>query len=121
MKYFLSIILVTIAIAGVCIISCPKHEEQSKAIMKEINNIIDNEISNKAENDNEKAMALLATTLYSGISEFIIDRKLSVENYFLFSVGKITFEGETKTISLGILNHVFTGLNEEITNKLSNL
>ena len=95
MKYFLSIILVTIA--------------------------IDNEISNKATNDNEKAMALFATTLYSGISEFIIDHKLSVENYFLFSVGKITFDGETKTISLGILNHVFTSLSEEIKNNLSDL
>ena len=119
MKYFLSIILVTIAIAGVCIISCPKHEEHSKAIMKEINNIIDNEFSNKAENDNEKAMALFATTLCSGISEFIIDRKLFIDNYFLFSVGKITLEGEKKIVSIGVLNHVFTDLGEYVKEEFS--
>lgn len=89
--------------------------------MKEINHIIDNKISNETENDNEKAMALFATTLYLGISEFIINHKLFVENYFLFSVGKITFDGETKTISLGILNHVFTGFSEETKNTFSDL
>jgi hypothetical protein len=89
--------------------------------MKEINNAIDNEFSKKATDDDEKAMAFLTTTVCSGISEFIIDRKLSVENYFLFSIGKFTFDGETNIVSFGILNHVFTGLNEDIKDGISDL
>lgn len=118
---FFYTILIALFIVGVCVVSCPKHEDHSKVIMKEINNIIDNEISKKAKNDNEKAMSLFATSLYSGISEFIIDKKLSVENYFLFSVGKIAFDGKTIIVSLGVLNHVFTDLEEQLKNKLSEL
>lgn len=121
MKSFLSIILIMIVIAGVCIVSCPKHEEHSKALMKEINKAIENEFSNNTYNENEKAVAFFTTTLCSGISEFIIERKLTVENYFLFSIGKITYDGETNIVSLGILNHVFTGLNEDIRDALSDL
>ena len=111
MKHFSSKILIIIAILGVCIVTCPKHEEHSRTLKKEINNVIDNEISNKANNAKEKVMTFFATTLCSSISEYIIDNKLSVENYFIFSIGKVTLDGETRIVSLGILNYVFTDLN----------
>ena len=117
MKNFLLTILIIISLAGVCIISCPKHDEHSKALTQEINSAIDSKFSKEAESDNE--IAVFASTLCSALSGFIIDKKLSVDNYFLFSVGKINLDGETKVISIGVLNHVFTDLAEYIKEELS--
>ncbi len=121
MKKASFIFLIFFIIAGVCVISCPKHEEHSKAIMKEINSIIDNEISKTPDENDNKTTQLFTTTLCSGISELIISRTLSVENYFMFSIGKITFDGKTRTVSYGILNHVFTNLQNNPEDGYSNL
>ena len=117
MRNFLLTILIIISIAGVCVISCPKHEEHSKVITQEINNVIDSEFSKEEESDN--AVAVVASTLCSTLSGFIIDKMLSVDNYFLFSVGKITLEGEKKIVSIGVLNHVFTDLGEYVKEEFS--
>ncbi|MBQ0114401.1 MAG: DUF4339 domain-containing protein [Bacteroidales bacterium] len=41
-------------------------------------------------------------------ADAIIDQALTVDNYFVCSVGKFTFGNNSKTVSLGILGHVFT-------------
>jgi hypothetical protein len=63
-------------------------------------------------------LALFASSLVSGISNLVIDSRLSVDNYFLFSVGKVTFDGESKIVSVGLLNHVFTDINDNLKNEI---
>lgn len=53
----------------------------------------------------EDGWELLGSMIASSLAEAVIDNSLSVKNYFLFSVGRI----EGKTVSIGILGHVFTG------------
>lgn len=38
----------------------------------------------------------------------VIDNMLKVDNYFVCSIGTITYDGETRGVSIGVLNHVFT-------------
>ena len=87
------------------------------AITQKINSVIDSEFAESAANDNE--IAAFASTLCSALSEFIIKNKLSVENHFLFSVGKINLDGESKVVSVDVLNHVFTDLGKYIKEELS--
>lgn len=121
MKIIFRLFIVLLVIAGVCIISCPKHEEHQKSIMNEVKTRIDKEIYGAEEGYEENTLSLIATTLYSGISEKIIKNKLQVENYFLFSIGRIMLDGESEIISFGILNHVFTDLPDELKEKLDTL
>lgn len=45
----------------------------------------------------------------------LIAQNLTVDNYFIFSLGKIKHDGENKVVSIGVLNHVFTpGIKEQI-------
>ena len=46
--------------------------------------------------------------LVAQFADAIVGQFMSVDNYVIFSVGKIRYGGETKTISFGILGHVFT-------------
>ena len=42
------------------------------------------------------------------IVDAVVGQFMTVDNYFIFSVGKIGYDGKEKTVSFGILGHVFT-------------
>lgn len=119
MKKTLLLFITLIFISGICIVTCPKHDDHTKAINSEINKFIDNKIAQETKNDSEKALAFLASSICSNISEYFIDSKLYVDNHFLFSVGKITLNGESKIISIGVLNHIFTDIDSYLNEEFS--
>ena len=57
---------------------------------------------------------MLGSMIGTGIGGLVIDNMLKVDNYFVCSVGTITYEGETKIVSVGLLNHVFTADDEDV-------
>lgn len=118
MRNFLLFTLIIVFISGFCVISCPDKEAHSEAIMENINELIDEEATKDVTNESEKALALLASSLVSGISNLVIDSRLSVNNYFLFSIGRVTFEGESRIVSIGVLNHVFTDINDNLKKEI---
>ena len=118
MKNLLTFILILVFISGFCVISCPDKEAHSEAIMENVNNLIDGELTKEVTDETEKALVILASSLVSGISNLVIDSRLSVDNYFLFSIGKVTFDGESTIVSIGLLNHVFTDINDNIKKEI---
>ena len=118
MRNLLLFTLIIVFISGFCVISCPDKEAHSEAIMENINELIDEEATKDVTNESEKALALLASSLVSGISNLVIDSRLSVDNYFLFSIGRVTFEGESRIVSIGMLNHVFTDINDNLKKEI---
>lgn len=118
MRNFLLFTLIIVFISGFCVISCPDKEAHSEAIMENVNELIDEEATKDVTNDTEKALVLLASSLVSGISNLVIDSRLSVDNYFLFSIGRVTFEGESRIVSIGMLNHVFTDINDNLKKEI---
>ena len=118
MKNLLTFILILVFISGFCVISCPDKEAHSEAIMENVNNLIDGELTKEVTDETEKALVILASSLVSGISNLVIDSRLSVDNYFLFSIGKVTFDGESNIVSIGLLNHVFTDINDNIKKEI---
>ena len=118
MRNFLLFTLIIVFISGFCVISCPDKEAHSEAIMENINELIDEEATKDVTNDTEKALALLASSLVSGISNLVIDSRLTVDNYFLFSIGRVTFEDESRIVSIGMLNHVFTDINDNLKKEI---
>ena len=121
MRNFLLFILIIVFISGFCVISCPDKEAHCEAIMENVNELIDEEATKDVTNESEKALALLASSLVSGISNLVIDSRLSVDNYFLFSIGRVTFEGESRIVSIGMLNHVFTDINDNLKKEIESL
>lgn len=48
------------------------------------------------------------------ISTFSFDRIITVDNYYLFSVGRIVLPGNSHIVSIGIFGHVFAPGKDEI-------
>lgn len=103
MKKFLYTILILVAITAVFIGTCPNKRDHTDAIMEVVNSSLNDTKEGEAD-----GWSLLGSVIGSKIISVILDQKLQVKNYFVCSVGQITIEGETKTLSIGLLNHVFT-------------
>jgi len=51
--------------------------------------------------------AVLGSVLASNLSNIYLDSQLEVKNYFVLSVGEVSFKGKTYPVSVGVFNHVF--------------
>lgn len=113
-------LILFIAIALVAVITCPQKDAHKDALMKLINVALDTELSRNAKTEADMGFAMLGSVIGSGIAEIVIDKKLLVDNYFVFSIGRAVFEGEEKIVSVGFFNHVFTMPEDKLKEELKN-
>lgn len=121
MKGFFYLLLTLLIIAGVGIITCPDKNAHSDALKDLLNTALTEELSTDLETTEDAGWAAFGSVLGTGLGGWIIDNMLTVKNYFICSVGYITFDGETEVVSLGLLNHVFTANDEEIMETASEI
>lgn len=77
-----------------------------KVHSESITNAFNDAIRDKSENSNMLGMLMDGVASYFLSS--VVDKNLIVDNYLIFSLGKFETQGESKVVSVGILNHVFT-------------
>lgn len=117
MKGFLYTLLIMFALSLVCIVTCPDKNAHSEALMKLFNVAWQTELTESGIDGNE-GWAMLGSALGSGIAEYVIEKQLIVDNYFVCSVGRFIYEGEENIVSVGVLNHIFTKSEEELLREL---
>jgi hypothetical protein len=102
----LAIVLLFLILLGV---TCPSQADHERALKKAIREQIDDTI----DKDN-KLVSTLEFFLADGLIGLYTSDALHVEKYLVFSIGKLqTPEGESKTVTIGILSHVFTLIESE--------
>lgn len=106
----LGLALIILLILGVtAVVTCPDKEAHKDAITKVINEVVQEELGVKEE-DNLGILKGLAN-IGAGI---FLESKFSVDNYFVCSVGRILYGAENEAVSLGVFGHVFTFSKENI-------
>ncbi len=121
MKGLIYTFLVLLGLACVCVITCPDKNAHSEALKGLLNTVMTEEMNKSVETDEDAGWEMLGSMIGTGIGGLMIDNMLKVENYFVCSVGTMTFEGETKIVSLGLMNHVFTITEDEAKEAASDL
>ena len=114
------VFIVLIAIALAAVVTCPPKDAHKDALMNLVNVALDTELSKNASTDEEKGLALFGSIIGSGIADYVIDKKLLLDNYFVCSIGRIVFDGEEKVVSVGVFNHVFTMPEDKLKEELKN-
>ena len=104
MKKFLIIILILVVAAGTCVVSCPDKTAHTEALKGVLNAAFTEELDDGKSDD---GLVMLGSMIGAGIGGIVIANMLKVDNYFVCSVGTITFDGKTRVVSVGVLNHVF--------------
>lgn len=105
MKAVFYILLVVLILGGICVATCPDREAHSAKLKELINQVITAELSSE---EDDASLVMFGSVIGTGLGAFVIDNMLNVENYFVYSIGTITYDGETQVVSVGLLNHVFT-------------
>ncbi|MBP5412534.1 MAG: hypothetical protein J6Y47_04665 [Bacteroidales bacterium] len=107
------IIALVVLLAMVSVLTCPDRQAHLDAIGKELNSGISQGISSV---DNPETDVLLGTlnVFASNLTLGVVKQYLEVDNYFIFSIGKITCrDGSVKRLSVGVFGHVFTTFDDK--------
>ena len=122
MKKILTTSLFVIAIAFL-VVSCPDKQDHINALKEVVTSVINDEANsliNKDEEGNSNVWAnmssIVGSLLGSSVVTAVLENNVNVSNYFVCSVGKMTYEGEEKKVSFGILGHVFTIDKKDVVN-----
>ena len=111
MKAFFYTLLIIIILCATCVVTCPNKEAHTDALMEVLTDVVEEEMG---EEMNENALTMVLSSMTLGLGKMVVKNSMDVDNYFLFSVGKV---GEN-TISVGVMNHVFTISKEELLKKM---
>lgn len=120
MKKLLLFILILVAVAGICVVTCPDKEAHSEALKDLVNTALTEELA-EGVSESDAGFVAFGSMLGTGLAGIVLDNTLKVENHFVCSMGTITYDGKTKIVSIGILNHVFTADKEDFKQALESL
>lgn len=102
-KYFSFAILILLLIA---ILTNPNEDRHKETIKSELNSYMQKNIT-KTDNEWEQAGQAIGIALGTTLINGIIENLVSTDNYILFSLTKITFQGKVKIIGIGIFGNVY--------------
>lgn len=111
MKAFGYTLLVLVLLAVVCVVTCPDKEAHVTVIKDRFSATL---LSPSGDDGEVSGWDKFKSMIGTSVLEFMIDNELQVDNYFVLSVGRIPYDGESRVVSVGVLNHVFTMSEEEI-------
>lgn len=118
MKKLLITLLVLLGLGAVAVVSCPDRQDHKDAIMEVVSDAISDELQT-TDKDSQGISAFLGS-LGSNVAGYLLENRLTVKNYFVFSVGELKdLDGADQKVSVGVFGHVFTGGKEQIKNAIN--
>jgi len=112
----LTLLTVAVVVAAM-VATCPdsrRHKEVVTNVMTETLN--DMSASGAADDDLlTHGIRVVGDLLVGSVAETAVDKMLTVDNYFVCSIGRIRYDGNDHLVSAGILGHVFTVNKEDLT------
>ena len=121
MKHKNSFVILTIVIiALIAAFTNPPVEKHREVVKTKLNILMQQSLyENSSSESNELTKnfgAALGSMLGSAILNPIVDGFITSDNYIIFSVTKLTWGGQTKSIGFGVFGNVF--LSKDIDNAL---
>ncbi len=98
----------------VLILTCPSADKHRDAIAGEVNKAVSSVVT-----ESYGILGAVGSIFVSPIVNVAVGELLDVDNYLLFSIGKMTYAGETNVVSVGVLNHIFTIHSDKIEKQLN--
>lgn len=102
-----------LALLLLLIVTCPKKQQHLDTISDRLSGALYSEL--EEEEDDWDALGLL---FGGALLDEALEDSIVVDNYFIFSIGKLLFDGEKNVVSFGILGHVFTASEKKLEENL---
>lgn len=107
-KHIILIFVGIILLVGV--ITNPNQDRHKEVVKNKLNVLMQNAMNEGLKNSDNGAKqfgSALGLMLGGVMLDRMIENMVSTDNYVLFSTTKITWEGETKLIGVGLFGNVF--------------
>ncbi len=112
------LIITLVAIVGLivaAVATCPKKVEHVAFLTDRINVIVTEELEQSGGGGD---LAPLGLMFGNAIVVPLVEKFLNVNDNFLFSVGKISVDGQEKTVTVGAFGHIFSASKEQMKKAL---
>ncbi len=105
---FVSVAICLIVVAA---LTCPSEKQHKSVLIDRATLLFEDEIE---EMNQENEYGLFGSFLNAASLWATISDSISVDDYFVFNVGKFSFGGKQDIVSVGVFGHVFTTSRERI-------
>ena len=102
---WLVLLLIVLVLLGVLVVTVPDREAHRQAIVGSSREWVGEKVEQRGMGD---VLGELVKWVSGKGADIAIDQMLQVDNHFICPTGKLMVGEQPKTISLGILGHVFT-------------
>lgn len=117
-KTNLGLIITLVAIAAIiitAIATCPKKDRHVAFLTDRINVIVTEELE---EHGGGGDLAPLGLLFGNAIVVPLVEKALTVNDNFLFSIGKIPIDGKETVVTVGAFGHIFSASKEQMKKAL---
>ena len=118
MKHTIWIILAVIVVAA--LVTCPNEQAHKTMLKTTITTALNEKMDQSCSEEYLGAFAsALGSALGGWAVDLLIDNRVHVENHFVYSIGYLTWDGETNIVSIGCFGHVFSTDKEDVLSALA--
>lgn len=111
--------LLIVAIVGATMVfTCPNEQAHKAKLSELVNNSMDEVMERNSPSDGDllvKGLQMVGGLLFNKVADAAIDNMVSVDNYFVCSLGRVHYDSKDHIVSLGLLGHIFTINQEDMT------
>ena len=118
-------VVLLLALAVGLFATCPKETDHRLAVMRLFSEVLQDKVQDRV-GESQAGKWLKAAGIDLGNSQLLeaagnmssgvmVNNMLRVDDYYLFSVGKLRANGREYVVSVGLLNHVFTPSREMVS------
>ena len=105
-------LLVIIGILITAVLTCPKKEQHVNVLTEKLSYLFADSAGA------EKDANILGAMIGGAITKQVINTYLIVDDFVIFSVGRLEYKGENNLLSVGAFGHVFTISNKELKRRV---
>ena len=114
------LLLLVVALGVTAVMTCPEKKAHRKAILLMVNSYVDSKIDDSMGKKGiagaiAKGLKATKKVLGAPAASVYVNKNLQVDNYYLFSLGKLTTGDEPQVVSIGVFGYVLTPSNGMLT------
>lgn len=112
-------ISIFVFLLAILTVTCPKREDHIKAIAGKTVSAVNKNMSDSAD-PFEEGLRLFSNAFLNKFVNTAVDNVLQFHNRIIYSTASVEWKGETHTVSIGLLGHVFTVGQDELDEAIKN-
>lgn len=112
---------ISILLIALLVVTCPQKDAHQDEVRLMATNVLDKKILSSQPKEEFGTLSALGSLFVPELVDAFLGSRLKVYNYFVFSIGKVCYNGKSMVVSFGILGHVLALGQDEMEKSLEHI